>query len=824
MASEAARLHPPEDPLLLDGVTGAVLEAALDCIVVMAADGSVAEWNPAAEQTFGYTREEAVGSELAELIVPPALRDAHRAGLARYLDSGEERILGRRLELGAMRADGSELPVELTITRLGRTRPLFIGYMRDITQRRRDEAELRREADRRADVVALGQAALSGLGLTELMERALALGSRHLGFDFGQVWEALPGTDQMLLRAAAGGWPQDYVGVHTVSAKACWSAPPFLARRGVASSLNVPIPGPGRPFGVLSGHALEERTYDEADAELLESIGNVLGAAIGRRVGAEAVEEAERRYRTLVERLPVVTYSAELGPAGRWTFVSPQIEKMTGYSPAEWTADPDLWFERLHPADRDHVMHAEARCDREGGSLEVEYRLLARDGRVVWVRDEGVTMLGSAGGPRLVEGVLVDITEQRLAAESLRYHADHDVLTGLVNRRRFEEELERCGNGSQYRRGAVVIVDVDHFKFVNDSLGHSAGDAVLRGVATSLRERVGASGLPARLGGDEFAVLLPGAGEHEARELAVSLLHAVRGRETRVPVTASAGIAVFEAGPDQDAADALVAADIALYEAKEEGRDRVATFTGQQGQRLTWVGRIRRAIDEERLVLYAQPIVDLASGETVGEELLVRMLDEAGALVSPAAFLPTAERFGLIRDIDRWVVGHALELTAAGRRVSVNLSARSVADPELTRTVESGLHLTGADPARLTFEITETAAAADMEEVRAFAGRVERIGCGLALDDFGTGFGSFIYLKHLPVSELKIDMEFVRHIATSAADRRLVESIVLIASGLGVRTVAEGVEDAASLALLRKYGVDRAQGWHLGAPAPVEPA
>jgi diguanylate cyclase (GGDEF)-like protein/PAS domain S-box-containing protein len=675
MESGAARLQSFGEEHLFEGVTRSILDAALDCIVVMGTDGRVVEWNPAAERTFGYPREEALGRDLAELIVPPEQREDHRRGLSRHLATGTARLLGRRLELEAVHADGSRFPVELAITRLDRRPPLFVGYLRDITQ---------------------------------------------------------------------------------------------------------------------------------------------------RRYFAEAVADAERRYRTLVERLPVVTYRAELGPSGRWTYVSPQIENMTGYSPDEWMADPDLWFERLHPDDREEVTRAEERCDRVGGRLDIEYRILDRSGGVVWVRDEATSIPSTDGGPRLVEGVLMDITEQRHAAESLRYHADHDVLTGLVNRRRFEEELARCGSGSAGCSGAVVIVDVDHFKFVNDSLGHEAGDAVLRGVASSLRERIGSSGLPARLGGDEFAVLLPGAGEQQARELAVSLLHAVRSRETRVPVTASAGIAVFDMGPAENPRDALVAADIALYEAKEGGRDRVATFTGQQGERLTWVGRVRRAIEEERLALHSQPIVDLATGETVGEELLVRMVDESGQIVSPAAFLPTAEHFGLIRDIDRWVVGRALELTAAGRSVSVNLSARSLSDLGLTGAVERGLRESGADPARLVFEITETAAAADMEEVRAFAERVQRLGCGLALDDFGTGFGSFIYLKHLPVRELKIDMEFVRHIGSSPADRRLVQSIVLIARGLGVRTVAEGVEDAEALRLLREYGVDRAQGWHLGAPAPVE--
>jgi diguanylate cyclase (GGDEF)-like protein/PAS domain S-box-containing protein len=674
MASEAARLHSFRNERLFEGVTRSILDAALDGIVVMGTDGRVVDWNPAAEQTFGYARDEAVGRELAELIVPPEVRDAHRRGLVSHVATGAERVLGRRLEMEAVRSDGSRLPVELAITRLDRSPPLFVGYLRDITQRRRS---------------------------------------------------------------------------------------------------------------------------------------------------AHAVEEAERRYRTLVERLPVVTYSAELGPAGRWTYVSPQIEDMTGYSAEQWMADPELWFSRLHPSDRDEVEQAEARVEREGGRLDIEYRLLARNGDVVWVRDEATSTPAGDGRSGIVEGVLVNITEQRRAAESLRYHADHDVLTGLVNRRRFEEELERCGTAPKGSGGAVVIVDVDHFKFVNDSLGHEAGDAVLRGVASSLREQVGARGLPARLGGDEFAVLLPGAGEQEARDLALSLLHAVRARETRVPVTASAGISVFDAGPTQAPSDALVAADIALYEAKEGGRDRVATFTGQQGQRLTWVGRIRRAIEAERLVLHSQPIVSLATGETVGEELLVRMADETGELVMPSAFLPTAERFGLIRDIDRWVVCRALELIAAGRRVSVNLSARSVSDPELTSRLEQGLRRAGADPGLLVFEITETAAAADMEDVRAFAERVRRLGCGLALDDFGTGFGSFIYLKHLPVSELKIDMEFVRNVAHSPADRRLVESIVMIARALDIRTVAEGVEDDATLGLLRRYGVDLAQGWHLGAPAPL---
>ena len=244
-------------------------------------------------------------------------------------------------------------------------------------------------------------------------------------------------------------------------------------------------------------------------------------------------------------------------------------------------------------------------------------------------------------------------------------------------------------------------------------------------------------------------------------------------------------------------------------------------FSGQGRARLAWVGRVREAIDEQRLVLYSQPIVQFSTGLPVAEELLVRMLDENGELIAPAAFLPTAERFGLIRDIDRWVVARAVELAAAGRQVSVNLSGRSLTDHELIRTVDERLVAAGADPAKLVFEITETAATAEMHDVRAFAERVEALGCGLALDDFGTGFGSFTYLKHLPVTHLKIDIEFVRDLAHLALDRKLVQSIVTIARGFGMKTVAEGVEDAETAALLRDYGVDYGQGYHLGAPQPL---
>jgi diguanylate cyclase (GGDEF)-like protein/PAS domain S-box-containing protein len=807
-----------------DGLAEAMLDAALDCVVIMGADGRVSEWNAAAERTFGYSREHAVGKRLAELIVPPALREAHRRGLARYLATGETGVLGRRVELTAVRADGSELPVELAVTRVAGDPPVFAGYLRDITDRNRRDQELRTEARRRESVQAVGQRALEGLELPRLIEEATELAVRELDLDFCEVWELLPERDELLLRAGFG-WPEQAadrlkVPVTDFAFEQRFALPEYL-RRGIASGLSARIPGPERPFGLIAGHSARRRAFSESDVGLLESIGHVLGAAIERHRAEGRFEGVERRYRTLVERLPVVSYVAEYGPQGRWTYVSPQIEQMLGYTPAEWTADPSLWASRIHPDDRERVLAEEELCARGGGPLAIEYRMIARDGRLVWVRDESSDATSDTKDRTAkVEGLLADITEQKEAQAELRHRADHDALTGLLNRHRFEQELDFW---LQRTRGAVLILDVDHLKLVNDSFGHAAGDRVLRTVAETLRTGVRGEDVLARLGGDEFAVLLLGTGEEDARARATELLHAVRSHDPGMPVTGSAGIAMFEPDGPAGAADLLVAADIALYRAKEAGRDRAAVFTGQEGDRLEWVGRVRSAIQEGRLILHAQPIVELATGKAVAHELLVRMVDTDGEIVAPGRFLSTAERFGLVRDIDRWVTRQAVRIAARGRRVSVNLSALSVGDPGLTRLIQEELAEAGAEPAHLIFEITETALAADMGEVRAFAERIERLGCSIALDDFGAGFGSFSYLKHLRPSYLKIDIEFVRELPSSGRDRRMVKSIIELARGLGMRTVAEGVEDARTLELLRALGADYAQGWHLGRPAPLEP-
>jgi EAL domain-containing protein (putative c-di-GMP-specific phosphodiesterase class I) len=364
-------------------------------------------------------------------------------------------------------------------------------------------------------------------------------------------------------------------------------------------------------------------------------------------------------------------------------------------------------------------------------------------------------------------------------------------------------------------------------------LGHAAGDLVLQAVARALVADIGPDDVVARLGGDEFAVLLKETGQEAAKRLAESLLATVRERRVTlagVVVAMSTSIGVARFGDDEPGAvDLLAAADLAMYAAKEAGGDRVHLFAADD-QRVVGVQsrqrcaeQIQRALEEDRFELHWQPIIDLATGDDTHRELLLRMVGDDGELIPPGAFIPTAERFGLIGAIDRWVVRRAIALLAEHECVSleVNLSAATIGDPDLGAVIERELAATAVDPSRLVFEITETAAIANIDEASSFAERIASVGCGFALDDFGAGFSTFYYLKRLPLDYLKIDGDFVRGLTRSQTDQLIVKAMVDIAQGMGLKTIAEFVENAETAALLRQLGVDYSQGYHHGRPTAV---
>jgi diguanylate cyclase (GGDEF)-like protein len=417
----------------------------------------------------------------------------------------------------------------------------------------------------------------------------------------------------------------------------------------------------------------------------------------------------------------------------------------------------------------------------------------------------------------------------------LRHLADHDSLTGLQNRRRFRSELDQYVSFSRRYggQGAVMVIDIDGLKVVNDKLGHHAGDGLIRQISEILRERVRETDIVARLSGDEFAVLMPQTDISGALQLGEDLRAAVA--ETVEPgldggATISVGITMFGARREVVSEAVLVAADQALYRAKEEGRNRIALFedpsegTRDQRPRLTTTARIRDALTQNKLSLATQPIRDLASGGVERYELLLRMTGDSGETLPAADFIEAAERVGMVQELDRWVVGRALELMAERERVGepvslhMNLSGISMGDVSVLEFIERRLDEGEADPARCTFEITQTARVSDYEAAAGFADRLTEFGCQVAIDDYGAGFGPFYYLRTMPFDMIKIDGAFIRDMPRNDADQLTVKAIVQIARGLGKTTIAEFVQDEVTLEMLREYGVDMAQGYHLGRP------
>jgi diguanylate cyclase (GGDEF)-like protein/PAS domain S-box-containing protein len=593
--------------------------------------------------------------------------------------------------------------------------------------------------------------------------------------------------------------------------------------------------------------ALREQAV-EAGAEECLSTQQLEGRDLLRAVSAAAhrrlldevarLRESEARYAGAFEGAPVGM--ALMAPDGRLVQVNRSLIDLLGIDRDDLVgcALTDL----THPDDLGiDAAEVLALLRGEVRGYEIEKRLLHAAGHAVWALVSCSLLRDDEGHPSHFVVHVEDIAERKRFEGRLQYLADHDSLTGLANRRHFERELtQHLTRRTRYGgAGAVLLLDLDNFKDVNDTLGHSTGDELIRAVANVLRGRLRESDLLTRLGGDEFAVLLPEASSTEADHVARSLIEAVDGARLvvaggrSVGTTTSVGLRVLPQDGGLTAEDVLAEADLAMYEAKEAGRNRVVhfhpggDFQARSRERLEWLERLRMAIDEGGFALVCQPILDLSDDTVSQHELLVRMVD-GDTLVPPREFLDVAERFGLVRAIDRWVVRASIRAVATTGEehgeeptVEINLSGESLTDPDLPALIEREVADAGISASSLIFEVTETALIANMEQARAFVQRIGALGCGFALDDFGAGFGSFAYLKHLPVDYLKIDGEFIRRLPHSRTDQLIVEGVVTTARGLGKRTIAEFVGDEETLDRLRELGVDYAQGYHVGMPEPL---
>lgn len=525
---------------------------------------------------------------------------------------------------------------------------------------------------------------------------------------------------------------------------------------------------------------------------------------------------------------------------GRITFMNATAEQVTGWGSETAVGRPLRLAFQVTPESTEQT-ESESDADRPWHAMQIGrggYLLLtARGGAKRNVHYTAAPIRDTRG--ETVGTVLTfrDISEERRLAQQLTHQATHDALTGLVNRREFERRLERVLRTAEpHAPHALIFMDLDRFKLVNDTCGHLAGDELLRQIAALMRTRVRARDTFARLGGDEFGVLL----EHCRMDEAIRIAHTLRElaqdfrfgwQDKSFAVGLSIGLVELADSWDS-AASVLRAADSACYLAKDRGRNRVYVYQPDDrlvAQRLgeaQWMPRLQQALAEGRLRLYRQAIVSMRPDDQALGEVLVRLVDEEGGVVLPGAFLPAAERYGQISAIDRWVVGATVDALKrhgknGGTSLSVNLSGQSLGDSDVLDFIVERIKDSRIPPSSLCFEITETAAISDLTSALPFITRLKELGCRFALDHFGSGLSSFGYLKTLPVDYLKIDGRFVKDIANDRIDETMVEAIHRLGHVMGLKTIAEWVEDAATLDKLTAMNVDYAQGFHCGRPAPL---
>ena len=557
------------------------------------------------------------------------------------------------------------------------------------------------------------------------------------------------------------------------------------------------------------------------------------------RESQEALRAQEENLRFLVAHVPVVVYKAETGQNGRWLYVSPQIEALLGFTPEQWLSDPELWWKQVHPDDRSRVHADEEATTVPSGprSSAVEYRMLTKDARVVWVSDEASLIRDEGGTPLYWSGILSDVTQRKGLEEQLKHQAFHDPLTGLANRALFVDRVEHAlARGKRDGlRAAVLFFDLDDFKTINDSLGHDAGDQLLMAAAKRLHTCLRPGDTFARFGGDEFAILLEDTSLSSATSVAYRLIEglsepfAIGGRD--VLVHASVGIEIGNARSIRGD-ELLRNADVAMYVAKNKGKARYELFDSSMHtaalHRLEVKGDLKRAIENKEFVLHYQPIVDLDEGALVGMEALVRWQHPVRGLIQPAEFIPVAEETGLIVQLGRWVLREACRQAQAwpirgpGVSLSVNVSTRQFLHPGMVEDVAGALWDSGIDPSILILEITESVLIHDNDAAIEKLRRLKEFGVRVAVDDFGTGYSSLGYLKRFPIDILKIDKSFIEGVGRGSEEAAIAQAIIKLGGSLGLEVVAEGIELPEQIDALQLLQCERGQGFYYSKPVDAE--
>ncbi len=556
-----------------------------------------------------------------------------------------------------------------------------------------------------------------------------------------------------------------------------------------------------------------------------------------RKHAEEKLRDAESRYRNLVETAHDLVWS--MNTEGHWTYLNRAANAIYGFSPEAMLGRHFSEFQTTGSAERDKEAFARLLT----GFELVHYETVHADaqGRAHHISFNARPVFDERGKINAITGTARDITEQKAFEQELTYQAQHDTLTGLYNRTYFYQELTRV-IARVARSGAdcaLFYIDLDQFKYINDTLGHAAGDQLLQECTQMLKSHIREGDLLARFGGDEFTILLYNVNGTEAINAAENLRSLFEKfsffySEKSFNVTCSIGAALINSrieSPD----DVLSQADLACNLAKSEGRNRVHLYTPKDpakagmAEDMGWAARVREACEQDGFTLVYQPIMSVAGGTVRDYEVLLRMKLDNGDVILPGGFMPAAERFGLIHNVDRWTVRHAIAELADVHQTNpevsfaINLSGRAFEDSGLVQLIKDRLRHYAVSPDRVTFEITETAAISNLTAAVDFITSLRDLGCQFALDDFGSGFCSFAYLKHLPVDKLKIDGSFIQGLTGGRVDQAMVQSMAHVAHALGKQTIAEFVENEETLEILRGFDVDYAQGHFVGEPGTQLP-
>ncbi|MGH9368476.1 MAG: sensor domain-containing phosphodiesterase [Thermoanaerobaculia bacterium] len=597
------------------------------------------------------------------------------------------------------------------------------------------------------------------------------------------------------------------------------------------SSRNDPyqVPQTGKA-GWLSGTYGPHR---DANGDITGVIGIIRDVTQHKR-SEEALLAAEAKFRGLVEQSLVGIYVIQ---DDRYQYVNPKLAEIFGYAPEEMLAMEsvlDVVAEEDRPLVQDNIRK---RIDGEQQTVRYSFRAIRKDTEPIDLEVHGA--VATYQGRPAVIGTLLEITDRKRAEAQIVYHAYHDPLTELPNRMLFMERLrlQLAQARRQYRKLSIVYLDLDRFKLVNDTLGHTVGDAFLQTVSTRLKGLVREMDTVARVGGDEFVILIPDVSRAEdistiAQKLLNSVVRPLQVEGRALEITASIGVASYP--PDGEDAETLLRnAETAMYRAKELGRNSfqlcTPELTSRAVERLSVQNGLRLALDRHELVLHYQPVVSLTSGRIVGLEALVRWQHAEKGLIMPGAFISVAEETGLILPLGEWVLQtasrqlkHWHQNSLPALRMAVNVSARQFREKGLVRTIEKALTEADLNPHYLEIEITESIAMESAEVVVANLEALRSMSIGISIDDFGTGYSSLTYLKRYPINCLKIDRSFVTDVATNPADAGIVRAVVEMAHGMKLNVIAEGVETKDQFAYLQQYGCDEMQGYWFSKPLPAE--